>query len=151
MWLGQKLAQDEQRQQVYWHGPVSSSFPNYSDYTNICLDVLTNYLIPWFEKANNSASAYKMSKEANLFLTTHQEPDSYRSLGFLLDQEQWEQSAILIKYYLDNSHFYNPKWWTQREHEYQLLYKALVNMDTTYLNQYMSQKKAETYRLFHYK
>ena len=103
------------------------------------------------EKACNSASAYKMAKDANIFLTIHQEPDSYESLGFLLDQQRWKQSAALIKYYLDNSHLYNQKWWIPREQEYQQLYEALVNMDTAYIKQYMDGKKSATYRLFRYK
>ena len=36
-----------------------------------------------------------------------------------------------------------------REREYQPLYQALIHVDTAYLDQYMSAKKAETYRLFH--
>lgn len=36
-----------------------------------------------------------------------------------------------------------------REQEYQPLYQALIHVDTAYLDQYMSAKKAETYRLFH--
>lgn len=141
MWLGQRLVQ----------GPTASLFPNYSDCANTCVDVLTSYLIPWFDRASNSASAYKMAKDVNIFITIHQEPDSYRGLGFLLDQKLWERSAILIKYYLDNSHLYNQKWWKPREQEYQRLYEALVNMDTAYLDQYMDGKKSETYRLFRYK
>ena len=35
-----------------------------------------------------------------------------------------------------------------REQEYQPLYQALIHVDTAYLDQYMSAKKAETYRLF---
>lgn len=140
MWLGQQLVQGK--------GATTSPCPNYSDCVNTCVDALTNYLIPWFDRASNSASAYKMAKDSNIFLTTHQEPDSYRSLGFLLDQKLWEQSATLIKYYLDNSYLYNQKWWIPREQEYQQLYGALVNLDTVYLEQYMDGKKSATYRLF---
>ena len=151
MWLGQRLVQGELQQQFSLQGTTASLFPHYIDCANTCVDVLINYLIPWFEKACNSASAYKMAKDANIFLTIHQEPDSYESLGFLLDQQRWKQSAALIKYYLDNSHLYNQKWWIPREQEYQQLYEALVNMDTAYIKQYMDGKKSATYRLFRYK
>lgn len=148
-WLGQRLVPEGQPQRFSLQGPASGLFPDSSGYANTCVDVLTEYLLPWFNAASDSASAYRMAKEAKLFLTPHQEPDSHRSLGFLLDQKQWEQSAILIKYYLDHGHLYNQKWWTQREREYQPLYQALIHVDTAYLDQYMSAKKAETYRLFH--
>lgn len=140
MWLGQLMAANQLQQRSY-----------IQECANTCADVLTNYLIPWFDSANNSASAYKMAKEANIFLATHQEPDSYRCLGFLLDMERWEQSATLVKFYLDNSHLYNQKWWKPREQEYQQLYATLINKDMMYLKQYMDEKKSQTYRIFRHK
>ena len=140
MWLGQLMATSELQCESY-----------VQECTNTCVDVLTNYLLPWFDGASNSASAYKMAKEANIYLTIHQEPDSYRCLGFLLDMERWDQSATLIKYYLDNSHLYNQNWWKPREQEFQQLYDALINGDTMHIKQYMDDKKAQTYHLFRYK
>ena len=118
------------------------------EYADKCVEVLTEYLLPWFDIASNSASAYKMVKQTNLYPTIHQEPDSYWCLGFLLDMEQWERSADVVKYYLDNSNLYNPKWWETREQEYRQLYDALVSGDSTYIEQYLDDKKARTHRLF---
>ena len=150
MWLGQRMVKSELQQQFSLQGPSANLFPNYNECANTCVDMLVNYLIPWFNGANTSASAYKMAKEANIFDPLRQEHDSYKCLGFLLDMELWDQSATLIKYYLDNNRLYNQIWWKPREQEYRQLYDALTNGDTLYLKQYMDNKKSQTYSLFGY-
>ena len=147
-WLGQRLVPEEQPQRFSLQDPASGPFPDVSGCADTCVEVLTNYLLPWFQAACDSASAYRMAKEAKLFLLPYQEPDSYRSLGFLLDQRQWEQSAALLKFYLDHSQLYRQKWWIPREPEYQRLYEALIQTDTAYLERYMRWKREATYRLF---
>ncbi len=132
MWLKKLMATSELPYQSY-----------VQECANTCVDVLTNYLLPWFDSSNNSSSAYKMAKEADIYLTMHQEPDSYGCLGFLLDMGRWEQSATLVKYYLDNSLLYNQYWWKTREQEYRQLYDALISGDALYIKQYMDEKKSK--------
>lgn len=151
MWLGQQFVKNELTQHFFQQCSTSTLLPNYDACVNTCVDVLGNYLIPWFCEASSSYSAYKMAKEAKLFSTLYQEPESYRYIGFLLDMEQWEQCITILKYYLNNSQLYNPKWWKEKEQEYQGLYEALIKKDTRYLNLYMNSKKSETYRVFGYK
>lgn len=138
-----------------WLGDLMDVHPQQRSYlrkcTDTCVDVLTNHLLPWFECSIDSVSAYEMTKEIGIARTIFQEPDACESLGFLLDMERWEQSAALVKYYIDNSHLFRQKWWEPLEQEYGELYASLANRDMAYLNQYKDRKKAQTYRLFRYK
>ena len=154
-WLG--LQSVETAPNIYTLTGPSASFGLgvFKRCSDECVNVLQKYLLPFFEKSTNSATAYEASKQSGLLqlrkFSDIQEPETINSLGFLLGMGKIEQAEILLKYYIENNSKYNQRWWQEKEHEYIELLNAIQNKRANDIQNYMNQKKSATYKEFRWK
>lgn len=121
----------------------------------VCAEALERYLLPWFESAADSGSAWRAAKEAGLFLQVPGNPERmrycYDNLGFFLGMRDWDAAAELLDHYIACSDHYHQKWWQPRETTCKSLHTALLANDQSAVADYMAQKRAAAYREFRWK
>lgn len=117
---------------------------------DICEQVLSEYLLPWFEENTDSAKAYTACKTAELFLPDEGVAEPVGGLGFLLGMGEWDRACEALRPYIEHTICCNPNWWNMVEADYTPLYHALAEKDISYVQTYMEEKRQKNYKEFHW-
>lgn len=122
----------------------TSNKNSYTEATNMCIKVLRDVLLPYFEKTKDIKNAHTFMLE-NDSLVKHSTTDfDTREIGFYLLENNYDKAKEVLEYYIENKDKWNKRWWEEKEVEYQKLYYAIKNGDMNYIQKYKKDKRRKT-------
>ena len=118
---------------------------------DICIRVVKETLLPFFESHKDSLPAKDFVVKHNPRVTSGIDKYDIRELGFYLCMGDITSVQDYLTYYIENHDRYNKNWWSGVEQEYHQLLDAICNNDSEYIALYMDEKKNATYAEYKWK